>query len=76
MLKETLLWTCLCCALLNVAHAEKYPPKNVTIEIEKGDMVYCHYGNPNKPNVVCDSIELKDSFTMVDRFMQMLEFGK
>jgi hypothetical protein len=61
--------------LIQTVHAEKYPDKQVLMNISKGDMVYCAYGNKDKPTAICDSIELKSSFMLLDRFLEILEYG-
>lgn len=58
-----------------VAFGEKYPPKEVTMNVTKNEMVYCSYGNSAKATVVCDSIELKSRFDLIDRFLEVLEYG-
>jgi hypothetical protein len=63
--------------VIHSAYASKqvFPDKQVTMNISQGEMVYCYYGNPEVKNVICDSMVLKDSFTMIDRFLEVLEYG-
>jgi hypothetical protein len=36
-----------------------YEYKNVTITVAQNSLFYCWFGNPDKGNVVCDSVDME-----------------
>lgn len=73
MIALFILITLLLLALFLLATAYGY--KNVTMTIEKGEMVYCYYGNKEKATAVCNSLEIKNNPHLIDQFLQFLETG-
>lgn len=57
--------------MVNTVHAEK----NVTMTLEKNDMVWCYYGSKDKPTAICNSMELQGKSELMDGFLYFMEYG-
>ena len=44
--------------VIRAPNAHGYEYKNMTITIAKNSLFYCYLGNPDKGNVVCDSVDM------------------
>ena len=53
------------------AHGEEFMVKNVTISIQKGEFIWIMYGNPDKPTVETNKLDMdKRQLYEVENFLE------